>query len=207
MSDDIPQLIEVVCLKCGLPKPITDFKKWAIREGRQQYCKHCRRLMTYERHNIKTTDYRKKYYQQEHVKERQKEHGKKFWERLKNDENRHAEFRKRCNSNRQKFLEYHPCKKVAKSLKNRDKKSVVTPFDVWKIARRQKRLCALSGRKLTASNISPDHIVCLTNGGKSEPNNIRLVVKEVNVARQTMNDIDFFNMCQDIVRFNMPNRA
>jgi hypothetical protein len=143
--------------------------------------------------------YRKDYYSQEHVKERQRIHAQKYRDSLKNDMEKHKEFRLSVNLNRAKFLQFHPCKKVAKSLKNRDKASTVTAFEVWKIVRRQKGKCALSGVKLTSENISPDHIECLAKGGTSVTSNIRLVTKNVNLARHMMNDEEFIEMCQNVV--------
>jgi len=206
MNDNIPQT-EIICFECKRPKPISDFRKWAIRENKQLYCKLCRRLITYRTHNANTVEYRKSYYNREEVKERHRKQGKKFWDNLKLDPIRHAEFRKRSNENHKKYLISHPCKKVAKSLKNRDKLSIVTPLDVWKIVKKQKRKCALSGRKLTTENISPDHIICLINGGKSVPENIRLVTKEINVARHLMTDANFIQLCSDVVRSNMPHNG
>ena len=111
---------------------------------------------------------------------------------------------------RQKFLERdkeyrrhhwmkHPFVRISKRLRNRDKTSTVTPLDLWKIAKRQNCKCALTGRKLTTENTSPDHIICLTNGGLTVAENIRLVVKDVNNARGMMNDQVFIRLCEDVL--------
>lgn len=117
--------------------------------------------------------------------------------------NKHTQRYKEARSKKQKKYYYdHPFVRIAKSLKKRDKSSTLTKFDIWKIARRQKLKCALTGRKLINSNISPDHIVPLSKGGTTSLENIRLVIKEVNLCRQTLSDIDFIEMCKDVVKFN-----
>ncbi len=92
--------------------------------------------------------------------------------------------------------------RLVKSLKKKDNSSTITKFDLWRIAKKQKCLCALSGRRLTATNISPDHIIPLCLGGKTDRSNIRLTVKEVNNARHYMEDNVFIKMCEDVYKYN-----
>lgn len=51
----------------------------------------------------------------------------------------------------------------------------IKPFDLWKIAKHQKMTCPYSGLRLTNENISLEHIIPISKGGKNEIENIRLV--------------------------------
>lgn len=87
---------------------------------------------------------------------------------------------------------------LAKRLRHNGK-SDITGADLWKLAKKQKLLCSLTGRRLTRDNVSVDHICHKVNGGLNAIDNIRLVVKEANFARHTMTDDAFVKMCQDVV--------
>lgn len=91
---------------------------------------------------------------------------------------------------------------MMKMIRKADKSSTVTKFDLFKIARKQKLLCALTGRKLTIDNISPDHITPKIKGGQSVPKNIQLVTIEANRAKHAMNQNEFIQLCTDIVNFS-----
>lgn len=103
------------------------------------------------------------------------------------------------------YYSRHPLRRLVKGLENqrrklRKVKVDITPWDLWKMAKKQRMLCALSGRKLTSDNISLDHILPLSKGGTNNISNLRLVKKEVNFARQTLSDTDFFNLCREILQ-------
>lgn len=98
----------------------------------------------------------------------------------------------------------HTFLRLAKNVKRKDNKTQLTAFDIWKLAKRQKLICPLTGRRLTSDNISVDHIKHKKEGGKSIIENSRLVVKEANLARHIMSDADFLIMCQDVVN-NLKN--
>ena len=78
----------------------------------------------------------------------------------------------------------------------------ITAFDLWKLAKRQKLRCALSGQRLIRSNISVDHIIPKSKGGINELSNIRLVLKSINIAKQTMTDDEFVELCRGVVNFH-----
>ena len=69
------------------------------------------------------------------------------------------------------------------------------------MAKKQKAVCALSGRSLK-SNISIDHIIPKSKGGTNDKSNIRLVNLDVNVARGNKSDSEFINLCQSVVNYN-----
>ena len=77
--------------------------------------------------------------------------------------------------------------------------SKVTALSLWGLAKRQKCICPLSGRRITNENISVDHIVPLSKGGTHDISNLRLTVKESNIARQSMTDAEFVSLCRDVV--------
>jgi hypothetical protein len=117
--------------------------------------------------------------------------------------NKHTEsYKAKRRAKQKRHMAKHTFKRLVKSIKKRDKSSNVTAFDLWKIAKLQRLVCPISGRKLTNENISPDHILALTNGGKSTPENIRLLTIETNIARNCMSDIELIRLCHDICRKN-----
>jgi len=73
------------------------------------------------------------------------------------------------------------------------------PFDLYKIAHSQRLICALTGVKLSRDNISVDHIIPRSKGGKNVPSNIRLTTRDVNWFRRTMTDEELLVMCKQVV--------
>lgn len=73
------------------------------------------------------------------------------------------------------------------------------PGDLWRIAHKQRLVCALTGEKLTRDNISVDHILPKSKGGKNIPSNIRLTTRDVNWFRRTMDDAELLTMCKKVV--------
>ena len=82
------------------------------------------------------------------------------------------------------------------------KNGKITAFDIWKLAKRQKLRCALTGQRLIRENVSVDHIIPKSKGGINELSNIRLVLKSINIAKQTMTDAEFIELCRGVVNFN-----
>lgn len=95
----------------------------------------------------------------------------------------------------------HPFKRMLKAVKKRGKiEGELKPIDFWKLAKLQKMICPLTGRRLSSENISVDHIVPLSKGGKNLIDNFRLVDKHANLARLNYTDEEFFQLCQDIIQ-------
>lgn len=84
--------------------------------------------------------------------------------------------------------------------KNKSKFTRVTAFDFWKIAKKQKLICPITGLKLTAENMSADHIVPVSKGGKNSPDNLRLVHKTINHMKNHYSDKEFYNMCSLVAK-------
>ena len=94
-----------------------------------------------------------------------------------------------------------PFVRLVKAVKKQAKiEGELKPFDFWKMAKRQKLICPLTGRKLSSENISVDHIIPLSKGGKNSIDNFRLVDKYANLARLNHTDEEFFKLCQDVIR-------
>jgi len=83
----------------------------------------------------------------------------------------------------------------------------LTAIDLFHIAHKQKLICALTGVKLTTETISVDHIVAKSKGGSNRPENIRLVHKDVNLAKRALSDSEFLDLCRKVVEFSERNPA
>lgn len=83
----------------------------------------------------------------------------------------------------------------------------LTAIDLFHIAHKQKLICALTGVKLTNETISVDHIIPKSLGGSNRPDNIRLVDKNVNLARRALTDCEFLDLCRKVVEFRERNPA
>jgi len=82
-------------------------------------------------------------------------------------------------------------------LKTDDK---ISSWDLWKIAKKQKLICALTGDKLTNENLSIDHIIPTSKGGKNLSENIRLVTKEVNILKNSHSDEYLLELCKKVIK-------
>lgn len=80
--------------------------------------------------------------------------------------------------------------------------SNIRVFDLWRIAKKQKLICPLTGRRLTYENISLDHIIPLDKGGKTTINNIQFVDYHANLAKSTLTKEELIQLCNDIITHN-----
>lgn len=76
----------------------------------------------------------------------------------------------------------------------------ISAIDLWKMCLRQKCRCPLTGRKLTIQNMSVDHIKPLSKGGDTSVNNLRLTVKDANLAKACLSDSELLLLALDIVK-------
>ncbi len=94
-------------------------------------------------------------------------------------------------------------KRLVKTLKKKSGWHLkIRDIDLWRLAKNQKMICPLTGRKLTAKNISVDHIIPKSKGGSLELDNLRLVIKEANFGKFCMTDSEFISLCKDVVKHN-----
>ena len=96
----------------------------------------------------------------------------------------------------------HIFKKLSWASNSRYKNKNLMPFDLWRIAKKQKLKCALTGEKLTVKNISLDHILPKSKGGLNNTSNIRLVTSPVNFAKRNLSDIEFVELCRKVLEFS-----
>jgi 5-methylcytosine-specific restriction endonuclease McrA len=101
-----------------------------------------------------------------------------------------------------RYMRKHTFARLTRNLKTCDATSQLTKFDLWKLAKKQKLICPLTGRRLTNDSISIDHIIHLSNGGTSLIDNIRLVDYDANMARRALSDSQFIKLCQDVTKKN-----
>lgn len=85
--------------------------------------------------------------------------------------------------------------------KNKKGYHLLTAFELWKIAKKQRLICPFTGHKLTKENMSVDHIVPISKGGSNAPSNVRLIHKWINLMIGVHSDEDFFKMCRTVLDF------
>lgn len=76
----------------------------------------------------------------------------------------------------------------------------ITAKELWSIAKKQKMKCPLTGRKLTKTSISIDHIIPISKGGTNHPSNIRFVDYHANLALAHFGDAALIELAKDIVK-------
>jgi hypothetical protein len=127
---------------------------------------------------------------------------KESYQRIKNDPKRFAKCKEEKRLFAKKFRLQHPFIKICNRLLYEKKMKSITPFDLWKLAKKQKLLCPISKEKLTTENMSIDHKIPLKRGGKNDLSNLQLTTKQVNVAKHTLTDLEFIEFCKKIVLVN-----
>jgi hypothetical protein len=80
-------------------------------------------------------------------------------------------------------------------------KSNVRAKDLASLWKKQRGLCALSGRRLNRENAQIDHIVARARGGNDEIENLRWLHAEVNLALRELNDHEFLRLCEDVINW------
>jgi 5-methylcytosine-specific restriction endonuclease McrA len=125
---------------------------------------------------------------------------KKKYETIKSNPKRWEHYCKQKREWIQKDKLKHPFKWLCIAEKKRNGE-VVKPFDLWKLAKKQKLICAISGRKLTTENISVDHVVPLSKGGSTKIDNMQLVDYHANLAKFTFTMSELYTLCEDILKY------
>jgi 5-methylcytosine-specific restriction endonuclease McrA len=113
------------------------------------------------------------------------------------------ELKKQYIDKRLKFKKQHIFQHLSKGYIKQG--IMLTPLDLWSMAKKQKALCGISGKRLKGQVISLDHIVPKSKGGGDNRENLRLVCFNVNIAKHNFDDKDFLEMCQSVINFNKKN--
>ena len=72
--------------------------------------------------------------------------------------------------------------------------------NVMRLLAYQRYRCALSGRELTPETASLDHIVPIRLGGKHTMENVQVLHKDVNRAKNSLTNDEFIAICREIVQ-------
>jgi 5-methylcytosine-specific restriction endonuclease McrA len=169
------------CTECQVEKLENEFY---LRCGSLlPHCKACHRARN------------KRYWANRTEKQRQKQ---REWARA-NPPKRSKSYYKRRVAYHRRFYAARPFKRLAKAINKKSQFGLISAVELRRIAKKQKCLCALSGRKLTANNISPDHIIPLAKGGNNSAQNIQLVTKEANLAKHILSKEELLSLCRDVV--------
>lgn len=138
--------------------------------------------------------------------EKNKEYNQKNPDKIRESKRKcRQKYKQRDNKNRNIYKKIHKFKTLAEranwhSLKKSDNERI-SYLDLYKIAKRQKLICPVSGIKLTAENISVDHIIPFSNGGKNIPENIRLVDWNINQMKNCHTEKEFLEIIKRIYLF------
>lgn len=108
--------------------------------------------------------------------------------------------KKRSKEWREKYSKIRILTRMAWRVNGRCKKGSITGFDLWRVAKKQKLMCALTSEKLTAENISVDHIIPKKNGGTNDVSNLRLVTIYANRAKSDLTDKEFLILCENVTK-------
>lgn len=154
----------------------------------------------------------------------EKEKRRKYRERRRNDPIRHAHYLEKRKEKRkekqrlnrllvlekrkqspywqrnpyERYYKHSPLKKLARWSSYRSRPAIKS-FDLWKLAKKQKLICVLTGEKLTFENISLDHIIPVSKGGTNNISNLQLVTRHANTIKNNMNMDELLLLCRKIV--------
>lgn len=76
----------------------------------------------------------------------------------------------------------------------------VTAKDLASLWKRQRGLCALTGRRLDRT-AQLDHITAKARGGTDDLSNLRWLCKVANLALRELSDAEFLELCADCISF------
>lgn len=171
--------INKFCPKCNKILSLESFgQDKSTKDGLRCWCREC--------NNLSARKYIQKFSQKVKIR-------KKIY-RLKNKEN----INKKAKISKQKHKFINMVYSSNHLSRTRHTGEEIVPFDLWKIAKKQKLICPLSGIKLTNENISLDHIIPFANGGKHIPENLQLVAIEINMMKLDHSIEEFKNLVKII---------
>jgi hypothetical protein len=81
---------------------------------------------------------------------------------------------------------------------------LITLSQLWRLAKRQRLICPISGIKLNNNNISLDHIIPFSQGGKNVIENIQLIDYNINIMKNSHSQQEFLSIIKTIYLKNFP---
>lgn len=177
-----------VCKSCGLSAPEDAFRM--RRNGyREKRCRECERAYARAQYDADPEKIRKR--KRESMARRRaadigaaRAYGRAYHERVK--DRRNAAVREMTAT------------RIFWSRANRLKG--ITPRHLFALWKRQRGLCALTGRKM-GRDAQIDHILPKARGGTDEVANLQWVCAEANLAKRNLTDAEFHALCADVVRW------
>jgi 5-methylcytosine-specific restriction endonuclease McrA len=179
-----------VCKKCDLSKAVDDFR-FHKRGYRIGACRECENA------------YAREWTMRDPEKYRRCKRESMAQQRAKDPETSRQKQRVWRTANRERINERFRERWYERFFANRAKRLNNTglAFDLWKLWKRQRGRCALTGRRLTRENVELDHIVPKVKGGTHDISNLRWTLKEANRAKRDLSDAEFLALCSDCVRW------
>lgn len=167
------------CSVCKLEKSIELFNKdCRSATGYRSNCKECF-LKSQKLDRLKN-------------KERYLEHGRNYYYRHKDKRNKMA----------REAQQKRKLRSLANLANRRSKRKghteQITAFQLFCLAKRQKLRCAISGIKLTNKNISLDHIISYSKGGKNVIENLQFLDIHVNKMKNSHSVEEFLAIIKQI---------
>ena len=97
--------------------------------------------------------------------------------------------------------------KIIREAELRNLQVSITIEDAWKLFLKQSRKCALSGKEIDFGKFKddPNRTASLDRIDSSlgyAKGNVQWVSKEINIAKQTMSQDEFIEMCRTVAKFN-----
>lgn len=75
----------------------------------------------------------------------------------------------------------------------------VSPKDIMALLKKQGCRCAYTGDHLAPDTATADHVIPVSAGGTHDLDNLRIVTKEVNRAKNTLGLEEFVALCRKVV--------
>ncbi len=83
----------------------------------------------------------------------------------------------------------------------------ITAKQILQLVEAQAYKCAISGRDLTPETASLDHITPIGRGGEHVLENLWIVDRQVNAAKGSMTNEEFFALCEQVADAQRKNRG